>query len=195
MGAGGDDQPLPPIVKGFVEPNLEFWNRFAALLNRNSQLYEENNVFQNHEAKERLNEFKESVFLFKKIAEEELRNQPISDDDYETLRTTKLSYMTMPFTAVDPTDTSGRTGLVADIHTDTEKSQILYEGTAKPYLMLAIVGNEAAPRVVAGLVFNHYEFTDPIGKRLDDGAWQHKVYEDNSQLPAKNFWYDSLLVK
>ena len=61
--------------------------------------------------------------------------------------------------------------------------------------MLAIVGNENSPRVVAGLVYNHYELTDPIGTRLTDENWRNRVYKDNSLLPAKNFWYDSLLVK
>jgi len=31
MGEGGDG-PIPPVVKGFVEPNLAFWNKFSALV-------------------------------------------------------------------------------------------------------------------------------------------------------------------
>lgn len=195
MGAGGDDQPIPATVKGFVEPNLEFWNRFNGLLNKTDQLFTTYNLFQDHSAKERLSQFKEISTLYTKIAEQELRSQAISDDDYETLRTTKLAFMGMPFEAVDPTETSGQTALIADIHTDMIEGQILYEATAKPYLMLAIVGNENSPRVVAGLVYNHYELTDKIGERLTDENWRNRVYNDNTLLPAKNFWYDSLLTK
>ena len=195
MGAGEGEQPIPPIVKGFVEPNLEFWNRFAKLLDKTDQLFTGNDLFKDHSAKERLSQFKETTALYQKIAEEELRSQPISDADYEALRTEKLAFMTMPFEAVDPTETSGQTAIIADIHTDTDKGQILYEATAKPYLMLAIVGNEDSPRVVAGLTFNHYELTDPIGQRLTDEDWRNRVYKDNNLLPAKNFWYSSLLIK
>ncbi|MFA5131272.1 MAG: DUF3160 domain-containing protein [Patescibacteria group bacterium] len=195
LGAGGEDQPLPPIVKGFVEPNLEFLNRFNKLIERTETLYTANNLFTNQSAMERLGQFKKISALYTKIAEAELRGQAISDDDYETLRTTKLAFMAQPFEAVDPTETSGQTALIADIHTDMVSGQILYEATAKPYLMLAIVGNENAPRVVAGLVYNHYELTDPIGTRLTDENWRNRVYKDNSLLPAKNFWYDSILVK
>lgn len=195
LGAGGFDDTVPPIVKGFVEPNLEFWNRFTKLVNRTELLFESNNLFKNHSAIERLNQFKKIVALYTKIAEQELKNQTTSDEDYETLRTTKLTFMAQPFAAVDPTETSGQTALIADIHTDVVKNQILYEATAKPYLMLAIVGNENSPRVVAGLTYNHYELSDPIGQRLMDENWRHRVYNDNSLLPAKNFWYNSLLIK
>ena len=194
MGAGGEDQPLPPIVKGFVEPNLEFWNRFNRLLNRTQQLFADNHLFKDNSAADRLSEFKKISALYAKIAEQELRGQAISDDDYEALRTVKLSFMAQPFEVVDPTETSGRTALIADIHTDAVKSQILYEATAKPSLMLVIVGNENSPRVAAGLVYNHYELTDKLDKRLTDEDWRGRVYENNG-LPVKNFWYQSLLIK
>lgn len=189
MGAGGDERPVPPIVKGFVEPNLEFWNRFTALLNRTDKLFTDNNLFKNQSAKERLDQFKATTALYTKLAEQELRSEPISDDDYETLRTTKLAYMATPFETVDPTETSAQTSLIADIHTDMVKNKILYEATGKPYFMLAIVGNENSPRVVAGLVYNHYELTSNIDKRLTDETWRNTI---KSMILTKNFWYDSL---
>ncbi|MCX6792739.1 MAG: DUF3160 domain-containing protein [Candidatus Falkowbacteria bacterium] len=195
LGAGGEDKPLPPIVKGFVEPNLEFWNRFSALLDRTDKLFKDNGVFKEGDAIDRLGQFKESVALYTGIAEKELRSQAISDDDYEKLRTTKLSFMAQPFETIDPTPTSGQTALIADIHTDMVQNKILYEATAKPYFMLAIVANDNLPRVTAGLVYNHYELTDQLSQRLSDETWKDRVYNNNSLLPTKNFWYQSLLVK
>jgi len=193
LGAGGDDRPTPPVVKGFVEPNLEFWHRFNILLDRTEKLFADNNLFKNNNAADRLAQFKKISALYAKIAEQELRGEAVSAEDYETLRTTRLSFMAQPFEAVDPSETSGQTALIADVHTDALLGQILYEATAKPYLMLAIVGNENSPRVAAGLVYNHYELTDKIGTRLTDEVWREKVYNNN--LPAKNFWYQSLFVK
>jgi hypothetical protein len=195
MGAGGDDRPIPPIVKGFVEPNLEFWNRFNLLLERNSSLFKDNNLFKEGPALDRLTRFKEVAELYRSIAEKELRSEVISDDEYEELRITKLSFMADPFETVDPSETSGQTALISDIHTDVVKNKILYEATAQPYLMLAIVGNEGLPRVTAGLVYNHYEFTDQIGQRLSDETWKDRVYNNPATLPSKNFWYQSLFVK
>jgi hypothetical protein len=195
LGAGGDDRPVPPVVKGFVEPNLEFWTRFSGLLSRTEQLFKDNNLFRGDNASDRLNQFKKITALYSAISEKELRDQPVSDDEYESLRTTRLSFMAQPFEAVDPNETSGQTALIADIHTDALKNQILYEATAKPYLMLAVVGNENSPRVVAGLVYNHYELTDKIGARLTDEEWKARVYKNVNLLPVKNFWYKSLLIK
>lgn len=195
LGAGGDDRPLPPVVKGFVEPNLEFWNRFSDLINRTEKLFNDNGLFKDGSAADRLRQFKEISVFYSSIAEKELRSQAISDDDYEKLRTIRLSFMAQPFEAVDPNETSGQTALIADIHTDALQGQILYEATAKPYLMLVVVGNENSPRVAAGLVYNHYEFTDSIGRRLTDEDWRSKVYQNTSALPAKNFWYQSLFIK
>jgi len=195
MGAGMPDSPIPPVVKGFVEPNLEFWNRFNSLLIRTAQLYKDNNLFVNANASDRLDSFRTTVSFLTKIAEQELKSEAISDDDYEALRTIKLSYMAQPFEALNPDENSGKTALIADIHTDTVENQILYEATAKPYLMLVIVGNENSPRVAAGLVYNHYELTDKIGTRLSDEDWQARVYKNTNLLPEKNFWYQSLLIK
>lgn len=195
LGAGdGDLPPVPPVVKGFVEPNLEFWNRFNSLINKTQELYTTYNLFKNDPVGDRLTEFKKISELCAKIAEQELRGQTISDDDYESLRNVRLYFMAQPLNSVDPDETSNRTGLIADIHTDAVKGQILYEATGKPYLMLALVANENSPRVVVGLVYNHYELTDGLTKRLNDEGWRKRVYEDGD-LPAKNFWYQSLLVK
>jgi hypothetical protein len=198
-GGGGDDvlPPLPPVVKGFVEPNMDFWSKLITLIDANKQMFNANNVFQNHAALSRLQDFRNIVAFYQGIAQKELNSQPITEDEYEQLRNTDLSFMASPFggeTDIDP-DT-GKVALVADIHTDVSSSQILYEGTGKPYLMLAFVNNENSPRLVVGLAFNHYEFTGPLGgQRMTDEDWKTKVYDNPSSLPPKNFWYQSLMVK
>jgi hypothetical protein len=191
MGAGGEDSAIPPVVKGFVEPNLIFWRRLLELVDEHQQLFVDNNLFREGNAVDRLNKFRSLVSLYSRIAEQELRGQAISADDYEALRTSKLYFMAQPFTTIDPTATSGQTALIADIHTDAVYGQILYEATAKPYFMIALVGNEDSPRAVAGLVYNHYEFKDDLSSRHSDEWWRGLVYGSGS-LPLKNFWYKPL---
>ena len=197
LGGGSEELPLPPVVKGFVEPNMDFWNRLDELLNHTEQFFIKNNLFVDRSPLARLQQFKKIVRFYTDIAKKELQRQKISDDDYEALRTTELSFMAQPFNAGldEPDENSGKVALVADIHTDALKGKILYEATAKPYLMLAIVANEQTPRIVAGLVYNHYEFKGDIGRRLTDEDWQDWVYNKPDNLPVKNFWYQSLLVK
>jgi hypothetical protein len=195
-GGGGDEPALPPVVKGFVEPNIQFWNKLNDLVSLTQKMFNDNGLSQSPMLP-RLADFKKQVQFFGDIAQKELQSQPISDDEYEQLRRTQFSYMAMPLDSVDLSDPNlTRSALVADVHTDTLKQQILYEATGQPYLMLVIVGDSNSPRVTTGLAFNHYEFTAPLGgNRLTDEDWKKTVYENPDQLPVKNFWYQPLLVK
>ena len=176
---------------------MDFWNRFNELIADTQNVFTKNNLFAGNAVTDRLKNFQQISEFYASLADKELKGQPISDNDYEKLRVTSLSFMAQPFdTSAQADENSGKVALIADIHTDTVKNQILYEADAKPYLMLAIVANEQTPRVVASIVYNHYEFTSPLGgQRLTDEDWKNWVYTQTDKMPAKNFWYNSLLVK
>lgn len=198
MGAGGPEQQTPPPVpKGFVEPNPAFWNRLMQLIAMQEDLFTRYHLLGDTNAGERLERFRNDVVFFATLSQKELAGTPISDGDYETLRTTNLSYLAAPFDgSQEPDEDSAKTELIADIHTDAKSGQILYEATARPYVMLALVGNENSPRLVIGLAYNHYELAAPLGgNRLTDEAWKKSIYEAPQTLPAKNFWYDSLIAR
>ena len=196
MGEGGDG-PIPPVVKGFVEPNLHFWAKLAALLQRTQTFFEREGLFKEGVVRERLQEFRRNVDFYQQLAVKELRALPISEDEYESLRTLNLSYLAEPLAGLaEVTDETGKVSLVADIHTDGKRGMVLYEGTGRPYLMLALVGNDASPRLTVGLAFNHVEFTRPLeGARLTDEAWRASAYASPPNLPAKNAWYRHLAIK
>ncbi len=195
-GGGGEDVPVPPVVKGFVEPNMDFWNRFSELVQNTQTVFKTNNLLQNTTAVERLENFKSIVEFYKKISQAETEGKAISDDDYEKLRVTSLSFMADPFDGSNPDEDSGKVALIADIHTDAVKSKILYEATGIPYIMLTIVDNEDSPRLALSPVYNHYELTGDLGgNRLTDEDWKSWVYNQTDKLPPKNFWYNSLVAK
>ncbi|MDO8489838.1 MAG: DUF3160 domain-containing protein [bacterium] len=195
-GGGAEPPPIPPVVKGLVEPNVEFWHRLNDLIGKTDELFTTYGLFRDHVARSRLGEFKKDVQLFTSIAEKEIQGTTISDDDYETLRTLKLSYIAEPFRAGATFDDDTRkTALVADIHTDGKSQRILYEGNADPLIMLVKIANEKSPRITIGPVYNHYEFTGPLGgKRTTDEDWKDTVYNKPENLPKKNVWYQSLEV-
>jgi hypothetical protein len=196
QGGPGDESPLPPVVKGFVEPNLPFWRKLLALIGRTEASFRANNLFQDRAAFSRLQDFDKIVALYEGLADKELRGQAITEDEYEKLRTTQLSFIAAPLDGTDvPNPDSGKVALIADLHTDAAAGRILYEGTGEPYLMIAFVDNENSPRLVVGLAFNHYEFSEGFGTRLTDEDWKNRVYDTGSALPPKPFWYSSLLPK
>ena len=195
-GGGGDDNlPLPPVAKGFVEPNLAFWNKLGDFVSLTQKMFSENGLGQS-QMMSRLTEFQKQVAFYTKVAGQELQNQPISDDDYETLRTEQLSYMAQPLENMDNSDPAWKqSALVADVHTDALTQHVLYEATGQPYLMLAIVSNGNSPRLTAGVAYSHYEFTGPLGgNRMTDEDWKKEVYGTPPQLPPVNFWYRPLIV-
>ena len=196
-GGGGEDTPPPPVPKGLVEPNLAFWKTLERLVDYIYSGYSKYGIFKNElEDYGRLKIFKQDVSWYAALAARELQGEPISEHDYEKLRTSPLMYMAAPFEAGQVLQEKDmRSALIADIHTDTLKEQILYEATGEPYVMLVLAGNDGTVRLTVGAAFNHYEFTGPLATRYSDADWQKRVYEHRPTLPAKNFWYDSLTVK
>jgi hypothetical protein len=197
LGDGGEEGTPPPVPKGFVEPNLPFWQNLARLVAYVEAGFKNYGLFKNDLEKDgSLNRFKQVVAFYTSVAEKELQPAPLSEEEYERLRTETLDYMAQPR---DPNvillDKDKRAGLIADLHTDAKTKQILYEATSEPYVMLVLVSNDGTVRLTAGVAYNHYEFTGPLATRYTDADWQSRVYEHPNELPGKNFWYKSLVTK
>ena len=196
-GGGGEEGTPPPVPKGFVEPNLAFWETLGRLVDYVYSGYSKYGIFKNElEEYGRLKIFKQDVAWYAFLAAKELRGEPLTEEEYEKLRINPLMYMATPFeTGMVVEEKDLRSGLIADIHTDTLRGQILYEATGEPYVMLVLIGNEGIVRLAVGVAFNHYEFTGPLTTRYTDADWQSRVYGHHPGMPEKNFWYGSLAVK
>ena len=196
QGDGGDEN-RPPVPKGFVEPNMAFWQELARLVDYTAAGFKKYGLF-NKELEEfgRLTSFKERISFYTSLAAKELSGTPLSEEEYEKLRSSGLSFLAAPFVeGAILEEKEKRAGLIADIHTDAVKGQILYEATGEPYFILALVGNEGVSRLTVGAAFNYYEFTGPLASRYTDADWQARVYKAQPQLPPKPFWYKALIAK
>jgi hypothetical protein len=194
---GGGPEKRPPVPRGFVEPNLAFWQELQRLVAYTAAGFQKYGLFKNElEKYGRLNTFKKTVAFYTALAAKELQGAPLSEAEYEKLRVESLSYLAQPFVeGAILEDKDKRAALIADLHTDAVKGQILYEATGQPYFILALVGNEGKSRLTVGVAFNHYEFTGPLATRYADADWQARVYNTPPQLPPKPFWYKGLSAK
>ncbi|MDL2216648.1 DUF3160 domain-containing protein [Desulfovibrio sp. OttesenSCG-928-M14] len=210
LGGAEEEAELPPVPKGFVEPNLPFWHALLRAVEYMEEGFKTFSLYPNDlEEYGALGSFKKSLELCAALAEKELRGQPLTEEEYEAVRTLRLQYMAAPLRGVI-TPEEALSGLIVDVQTANlndllgAKPVIVYEALADPYIMLALVGNEKSPRVVVGMAYNHREFITPYGPRLTDGVWKKRVYGPESEdgdfapenaqpLPGKNFWYDTLL--
>lgn len=89
--------------------------------------------------------------------------------------------------------------VVADVHTDSEDDcsgdpgGILHEGTGHSQFMLVAVKNaDGTSCVYGGPVLSHYEFLEPLGTRLNDGAWEARVVR--GEVPDPEEWKLNYLV-
>jgi hypothetical protein len=193
----GGDEGRPPVPKGFVEPNMAFWQELARLVDYTAAGFKKYGLFKKElEEYGRLNNFKERITFYTSLAAKELNGTPLTEEEYEKLRSNNLSFMAEPLVeGAILEEKEKRAGLIADIHTDAVKGQVLYEATGEPYFILALVGNEGVSRLTVGAAFNYYEFTGPLTRRYADADWQERVYNIPPKLPPKPFWYKPLIAK
>ncbi len=131
--------------------------------------------------------------------------------DWETLRlgivNDLLSSIPVPVEGPVLPAKDRRAALIADVHTGGDSSydtQILYEATGVPNVILTAVKDVNGPRVTIGFTYSHYEFTKLYGgQRLTDEDWQKTFYvgedpmdaykyTDKKTWPATNSWYDPI---
>lgn len=193
-GGPGENPELPPVVKGYVEPDIEFWNKIIDLAEITRSGLESRGVFPS-EYETKYQVFIDTSKFFRQLAEQELKNEKISDEDFEKLRTISFSLgrIVEPVAGQELTKREKRAGLIADIHTDGLQQQILYEATGKPYIIYVAVSDANGTRLTRGVAFSHYEFTDKLDERLSDEDWQATVYEGTGSLPVADEWSAALI--
>lgn len=193
-GAGGEEVTPAPVPKGYVEPNVEFYDRLIALANlTTSGLKNLGLLPSSMETKNA--QYINSLNLFKKIAVAELQNEKISDEDFESIRMSGLvlDNVLSPISSEVPTESRARSALIADVHTDAKEGKILYEADGIPNYIYVAVKDQNGTRLTKGLVFSYYEFTNPLTKRLTDQDWQKWNYSSSVSKLQMPFWTKDLV--
>lgn len=187
MGDGGEPAPY----KGYVEPNVVFWSRLLRLTQQSREGLVARNLLPD-ELKDRFEQFEELLATLKTISEKELRNEKLTEDEYEGIRHIggQLEYMTLSVMTGNPDtwemvdETDKDMSVVADVHTGGDK--VLEEGVGHAYEILAIVPVEGRLVLTRGAAFSYYEFQQPIGDRLTDEKWQSMV--NTGRAPQPPVW-------
>jgi len=193
LGAGGDDLPPLPVPKGYVEPNIEFFDRLIALVNLTNDGLKQFGVLPpNFEAQN--NTFLDTLKFYRTIAVAELQNQVISDENFEKLRVSagQLDYILKAPDSGVQLEKNARSAIIADVHTDAVDSQILYVADGVPNYIYVAVKDANGTRLTKGLVYSYYEFTGPVGKRYTDQVWQGWNYSSTVQKLQMPWWSKDL---
>ncbi|MDR1313550.1 MAG: DUF3160 domain-containing protein [Deltaproteobacteria bacterium] len=209
LGEGGDDERPKRLPKGFVEPNMAFWERISAACGVLEDGFRRNGLFPDEQEEfGTLGRFKSDLARLEGIARKELAGERVSDEDYEFVRTFQLEGM-----AARPGNAGGNpelnlSGLVVDVQTVISGDEgVVHEGLGPPSLMLVLVGNDGEERVTVGTAYNHFEFFVRPVRRLTDSKWKAAAYPgmpferylnsekdpEFAELPPKPNWYDPLV--
>ena len=192
MGEGGDtDKPLPAMPRGLVQPDVRFWREMERLAEFSQTGFVRHTLLPGMEDDEwaPLNRFQRDMKFCREIAEKEVQCLPLTEEELEQIWEFTLTYMETPLDMGGIPDADrGKSALITDVHTDAYSNQVLQEALGQPCVILALVGNENAPRLVAGMAYQHFEFVGPQDKRATDEEWRAKVYAAKPELPPRAKW-------
>lgn len=195
MGGGGTKDEIPPVPKGYVEPNIEFFDRLIPLAKMTKEGLEKRGLLEN-EFLGRNEDLLNQLEFYRKIALAELGNQKITDEEFEKLRVApgKLEQVIKVMPGETNTEDGARSALIADVHTSIPDMAILYEADGIPNYIYVAVKDANGTRLTKGLVYSYYEFANPLDKRLTDQDWREWIYStDKSKVPATPVWSQSLI--
>ena len=183
-GGGG---PPDPIVRGYVEPNVNFWKKAVALLDQTIDVLKRYNLMT-----ERLEaisaDMHDQAELLLRLSEKELRGEPLNDREYDQLEFIGATYEnasiemlrdenTQLWSWEDIQSPDKKVALVADVYTanadNNPNKSILYEaiGDADEIYVVMEIGGYL--HLMRGAVFSYREFQRPVNdQRLNDEEWQ-----------------------
>lgn len=196
-GAEMGDGSEPAPYKGYVEPNVHFWGRMLELT-RQSKNGLVTRKLMPEELESKFESFDEMLTNLKTISEKELRNEKLTEDEYDSIRSIggTLEYLTLSVMTGKPdtwelvNETDKDMAVIADVHTGGDK--VLEEGVGHANEILVIVPVAGKLVLTRGAVFSYYEFIHSSSDRLTDEKWQRMV--NAGKAPPPPAWTSSFTL-
>ena len=188
----GDGGPEPPVVKGYVEPNVKFWEKAIALVTRMDKVLTTYNL-QTEKAKAVYERIKEMAEFCRDISKKELNGGKITDEEYNQIEIIGSTVENISLELVsednqmlqgwsDVVSTDKKVAVVADVFTAAGENVaiddmcVLYEGVGPAYEIYVVVEIDGSLYLTRGSVLSYREFTrlmsDP---RMTDEEWQEEL--------------------
>ena len=188
----GDGGPEPPVVKGYVEPNVKFWVKAIALVTRMDKVLTTYNL-QTEKAKAVYERIKEMAEFCRDISKKELNGGKITDEEYNQIEIIGSTVENISLELVsednemlqgwsDVVSTDKKVAVVADVFTASgenvaiDNKCVLYEGVGPAYEIYVVVEIDGSLYLTRGAVLSYREFTRLLSDpRLTDEEWQQEL--------------------
>ena len=198
MGAecgGGEDLP-DPIVVGYVEPNLAYWNKALELLDKTENVLKANGML-TAKAKDITDNMREKAQFLKSVSEKELAGKKLTENEYNQIELigSSVEWLTLDMLnagAENPIydwyeiqGADRKVAVVADVYTansgNNPDKSVLYAATGNVNTIYVIVEIEGKLWLTRGAVLSYREFDVPLGNpRLTDEEWQEMLEQSPS---------------
>jgi hypothetical protein len=136
---------------------------------------------------EKFKKFMELVSFLEKVSMKELKNQPLTLQEYEQIKLfgTLLENLTISVLVDEEhirtrwfeiiSDIDKNIAVIADVH--TSQGGVLEEAVGAAFEVYVVVEIDGYLKLTRGAVFSYYEFEHPASDRLTDEKWQRMVKE------------------
>ena len=199
--AGEGGGPPPPIIPGYVEPNIAFWNKALELAEATYLFLEEKGMLTNERASNLRRCYRIADFC-RHISEKELSGQHVDDREMESIMwlggtVEHLMRRIIPDDVVDE-----KMQIAVDVASwfGAGENLCLEEAIGKADEIYVIAEINGRLYLTRGAVMSHYEFKQPIRDRLTDAEWRDML--NSPRQPQRPVWtrqigrkYKSVKVK
>lgn len=177
MAEMGDAYDEDADDRGYVEPEPLVWLRFKNLSDLTAQGLQSYGML-SAEEEENLSRLSEIADRLLEISKKELRDETLTDDEYEFIRS--YGGNIEHFWMESVMDANGGEGaytqeapaaLVVDIATDPN-GEVLEAGTGDPSTIYVVVRVDGKLKIASGSVYSFYQFRWPLEDRLTDKKWR-----------------------
>ena len=179
MGGG----PMEEVDdRGYVEPEVEVYRRFALLARQTAEGLEGYGLISDGDL-ENLSRLAQLAEMLQTISEKELREETLTDEEYELIRAYGGTLEHFWIEAVEDKSQSPYldpqeipASLVTDIATDPN-GRVLQIANGRPAEILVVVPVDGTLRVASGMMYDFYQFEQPLSQRLTDTTWRQMIGE------------------
>jgi len=190
---GGGEEP--PQIRGYVEPNIEVYERLLWLTRYSRENLKKKEII-NGQLESRMEDFEGLLKFLIKCSVKELNNEELSKDEYYQLLTYGgwLEYLTSSLMEDGfkwyqiTSETERNMAVISDVHT-VASGGVLEVGVGPAHEIFVVVPIGDKLFLTRGAVFSYYEFMSD--KRLTDEEWQ-KLHKDGKQ-PEQPEWTGSFM--
>ena len=205
---GGPDEDVD--FRGYVEPEPVIYRRFSDMAQGTKDGLKKFDLLDD-DASENLDKLKDIADRLHDISVKELKNETLTDDEFEFIEIYggeigHFWYEAYQDEAEDKDTMDTRqfpAPLVVDVATDPNGSVLeLADGGVST--VFVVVPVEGQLRIAKGTVYNFYQFTMPIDKRMTDHEWRvmlgidpddsGEYHWEKTDLPDKPVWTESYRV-